>query len=124
MVYSYLGLSKDTKDARFKLNSILSFPESTTGEMELFMEADARLLQLRKLMSEVSAGDTVQIYSICDLGITARGAGDVLIEIIRKDVNVVSVADGRISPNLVVFFQIVLESYDGVDRASNHSHIH
>ena len=109
MVFSYVGLSRNSKDASTQFNSILSFPTASKGEIELIFEVDATFPQLKKLVSTVSAGDTVQIYCVSKLGATPAEAFDMLMALTRKDVSVVSFIDGNIPQSLLFLCEMVIE---------------
>ena len=109
MTYSYLGLSRDSKEASAQFNGILSLEAPAMGKIELVFEVDATFPQLKKLVTMATAGDSVRIYCVSKLGASPADAFDVLMALTHKGVSVESVIDGNIPPSILFLCEMVIE---------------
>lgn len=103
MVYQFVGLSKDSKEASAQLNDVMGLSTPAMGQVELIFEENAQFPKLFKLLEQISNGDTVLVYSISKFGASEADALNVLCVLMEKGVGVISVKEGVISSSLVEF---------------------
>jgi len=103
MVYQFVGLSTDSKEASGQLNDVMGLSTPAMGKVELIFEENAHFPKLYKLLEQVSNGDTILLYSISKFGASPADALNVLCVLMEKGVGVISVKEGAVSPTLVDF---------------------